>query len=368
MSNVTKADNGTKVGVVGGAILPHAPQFLSLPKTEDHDQVARCRTAMQKVGDGFRALNPDLVIVIANAHGEDFAINCVPPFAIYGGNRANGSGKHSGRWPLEGQAGMELLRHMIDAGFDPAYTLEADIGTSFTIPLEFCGYPREMPFLAIFVNAYCPPQPKPERCFEFGKAMARSLKLMGRRAVVLASGGLSHFPATPMYPTPDLETDKNIHERMCAGNLNYLLSFDENRLDATGNVECRSALILAGALGPERKPDVTAFEPSWHHIYGVYGWTKPYEPEKYQPYYPAIATEHVDLARAIYAIATNEGVLGKYISDSNAFSASYELTGEEAEALVKLDENELRENFSINPMITYWAKLAVGRHKHKTAS
>jgi 2,3-dihydroxyphenylpropionate 1,2-dioxygenase len=171
-----------------------------------------------------------------------------------------------------------------------------------------------------------------------------------------------------MYPTPDLETAKNIHERMCAGNLNYLLSFDENRLDAAGNVECRSALILAGALGPERKPDVTAFEPSWHHIYGVYGWTKPYEPEKYQPYYPAIATEHVDLARAIYAIATNEGVLGKYISDSNAFSASYELTGEEAEALVKLDENELRENFSINPMITYWAKLAVGRHKHKTAS
>lgn len=368
MKAISKADDGTKLGVVGGAILPHAPQFLSLPKTEDHEQVARCRAAMQKVGDGFRALKPDLVIVIANAHGEDFAINCVPPFAIYCGNRANGAGKHSGPWPLEGQAGMELLQHLLDGGFDPAYTLDADVGTSFTIPLEFCGYPRDMPFLSIFVNAYCPPQPKPERCFEFGKALARAVELMGRRAVILASGGLSHFPATPMYPTPDLETDKLIHERMCAGNLNYLLSFDEKRLDATGNIECRSALILAGALGPERKPDVTAFEPSWHHIYGVYGWTKPYQPDMYQPYYPAIATDHVDLARAIYAVATNKDACGKYVIDPRSFAMSYELSGEETESLAKLDENVLREKFSINPMITYWAKLAVAERSKARAS
>ena len=34
----------------------------------------------------------------------------------------------------------------------------------------------------------------------FGKALARCLERMGRRAVVIVSGGLSHYPATPMYP------------------------------------------------------------------------------------------------------------------------------------------------------------------------
>lgn len=356
------ADDGKKCGVVGGAILPHAPQFLSLPETEDHAQVERCRVTMQQVGDGLRALKPDLVIVLANAHGEHFAVNCVPPFAIFCGSHANGQGKHSGSWPLEGEAGMELLQRMLDSGFDPAYTLDGDVGTSFTIPLDFCGYPREMPFLAILVNAYCPPLPKPERCFEFGKALARAVELMGRRAVVLASGGLSHFPATPMYPTPDLETDKIIHERMCAGNLNYFLSFDEKRLDATGNGECRTALVLAGALGPERKPDVTAFEPSWHHIYGIYGWTKPYQPDMYKPYYPATPSKHADLARAIYAIVTNKEACSRFVADPRAYARSFDLAGDERDSFLGLNEDTLRENFSINPMFTRWAKQAISDH------
>ena len=359
MKRIMQADDGRKLGIVGGAILPHAPQFLSLPKTEDHAQVARCRAAMQTVGDGLRGLKPDLVIVIANAHGEHFAVDCVPPFAIYGGKHANGMGKHAGPWPLEGEAGMELLEHMLDAGFDPAYTLNAEVGTSFTIPLEFCGYDRDLPFLAIFVNAYCPPLPKPERCFQFGKELARSVELMGRRAVILASGGLSHFPATPMYPTPDIETDKIIHERMCDGNLNYFLSFDEKRLDATGNGECRSALILAGALGPERKPDVTAFEPSWHHIYGIYGWTRPYQPDTYQPYYPATPTRHADLARALYALITNKDACRQFVDDPRAFADRYDLANDERSSLLNLNEDFLRENFSINPMFTRWAKAAI---------
>ena len=53
MKRIMSADDGRKLGIVGGAILPHAPQFLSLPKTEDHEQVARWRGAMQKGGEDF---------------------------------------------------------------------------------------------------------------------------------------------------------------------------------------------------------------------------------------------------------------------------------------------------------------------------
>jgi 2,3-dihydroxyphenylpropionate 1,2-dioxygenase len=42
-------------GIVGAAIVPHAPQFLSLPETEDKAQVGRVNAAMRAMGDKFRA-------------------------------------------------------------------------------------------------------------------------------------------------------------------------------------------------------------------------------------------------------------------------------------------------------------------------
>src|SRR5438552_18370443 len=83
-------------GVVGAAIVPHAPQFLTLPETEDKAQVARVNTAMRAIGDQFRALDPDLLIVLSNAHCDDMVVHCVPPFALHCGRHAEGSGLHEG--------------------------------------------------------------------------------------------------------------------------------------------------------------------------------------------------------------------------------------------------------------------------------
>src|SRR5918912_4244964 len=309
-------------GVVAAAIVPHAPQFLTLPETEDRAQVGRVNAAMRAIGDKFRALDPDLVIV-----------HCVPPFAIHCGTRAEGSGGHSGTWPIDGAAGYALLRQLLDVGFDPAFTLDAKLGTAFTIPLEFCGYAREQPFLPIFVNAYVPPQPSPERCFAFGRALAQAIERVERRAVVLASGGLSHYPGTPRYPEPDIDTDRVIFERLAAGNLRYLLSFDGAALDRTGNVECRSLQILAGMIG-DRKPQSALFEPSWHHIYAVLGWTD-LSPVKAEPlYYPATAPERSELARAIFAIVDDHASRTAFSADRYGYAARFASDNPARDALV----------------------------------
>src|SRR4051812_44570088 len=148
---MTGYSNGSpRAGIVGAAIVPHAPQFLTLPETEDKAQVARVNQAMREIGDKFRALDPDLLIVMSNAHCDDFVVRCVPPFMLHCGTGAQGSGRHSGSWPIDGAAGYALIEALLDAGFDPAFTLDAALGTAFTIPLEFCGYPRETPFLPVF--------------------------------------------------------------------------------------------------------------------------------------------------------------------------------------------------------------------------
>jgi 2,3-dihydroxyphenylpropionate 1,2-dioxygenase len=58
--------------VVGGAMLPHAPQFFTLPDTEDKANVERVRAVAADIGRRLRALKPDLWIIFSNDHAEQF--------------------------------------------------------------------------------------------------------------------------------------------------------------------------------------------------------------------------------------------------------------------------------------------------------
>jgi 2,3-dihydroxyphenylpropionate 1,2-dioxygenase len=308
---MSKDSTSVNIGIVAAAIVPHAPQLLTMPDTEDLDQVARVKAKMQQVGDDIRAVEPDLIVIISNCHGEELAVDCVPAFLVHCGDRAEGAGKHKGVWRIDGDAGQELTALMLEEGFDPAFTFSTDVGTAFTIAHEFCGFSREIPFLPIFVNVYVPPQPSPQRCFAFGKALSRCFERMKRRVAVIVSGGLSHYPGTPMYPAPDLATDQVIFDRLAGGNLLYLMSFDAKALDKTSNVESRSLQVMAGCIG-DRKPDHAIFEPSWHHIYAVLGWTSPSTAEKYEPLYPGFTARHSELARAINKIGSSGNRVGDF--------------------------------------------------------
>lgn len=353
-------------GIVAAAIVPHAPQLLSMPETEDLDQVARVKAKMQQIGDEMRALEPDLIVVISNSHGEELVVDCVPALMIHCGDRANGAGKHKGRWQVDGEAGQQLTSLMMDEGFDPAFTFSNDLGTSFTVAYEYCGFARESAFLPIFLNVYVPPQPSPQRCFSYGKALARCFERMGRRVALIISGGLSHYPATPMYPTPDLATDEVIFERMKSGNLLYLMSLDAAALDKTGNVESRSLQVLAGCIG-DRKPDHAILEPSWHHIYAVLGWTKMQDDEEYVPLYTGFTARHSEVARALNTLLKDDAAVTAYREDRAALASRFDFTPEQAAAFIQLDEDDLRLNFAVNPMLTYMVKLRVGAPlKHRT--
>src|SRR6476620_3362707 len=45
--------------VIGGAMLPHAPQFFTMPETEDKALVAHVREVAADIGKRLRALKPD---------------------------------------------------------------------------------------------------------------------------------------------------------------------------------------------------------------------------------------------------------------------------------------------------------------------
>jgi len=165
--------------VIGGAMLPHAPQFFTMPETEDKANVERVRAVAQEIGDKLRAMKPDLWIIFSNDHAEQFFHNVAPPFTIHVGGEASGefaAASSTGRCRARSvRAGARALRQ----NFDPAFTSTARIDYAIGIPLTHLGLTD--PVLPIFVNAYLPPQPTPERCYAFGQAIARSVSALASR-------------------------------------------------------------------------------------------------------------------------------------------------------------------------------------------
>ena len=68
-----------KSTIVGGAMLPHAPQFFTMPDTEDPQVVQAVRKVAADIGERLRALNPDLWIIFSNDHAEQFFHHTAPP-------------------------------------------------------------------------------------------------------------------------------------------------------------------------------------------------------------------------------------------------------------------------------------------------
>ena len=348
------------VGVVGGALVPHAPQFFSLPDTEDKALVERVRTKLGEVGKRLAALEPDIWIIVANDHASQFLLHCTPQFAFHLGSEVKGSfvGRDF-RWTVQSDLAMKLLLHMQEEGFDPAFTNNADIDYAFGIPLTFLGV--NAPILPLYINSYVPPQPSMQRSFAFGQALARGVAAAGVKAVIIASGGMSHFPGTERYSNPEVDFDRQVFDIVASGNLRYLLGLDARKLDDTGNVELRSWALAGGMLG-ERKADIASFDPSWHHTYATIAWFSP-KVERQDPlHYPGIAPERVRLTQLLYWLANNADERARYLADPKAYCASAGITPPEQEALAAMDQSKLLK-LGIHPLVSFLAHLQVEREK-----
>ena len=346
--------------VIGGAVLPHAPQFFTMPETEDRATVERVRRTAAEIGEKLRALKPDLWILFSNDHVEQFFHEVAPPFTVHVGGEASGEfASRKFHWQIPSEVGFALVRDLYAQGFDPAFTSTARIDYAMGIPLTHLGHAE--PVLPIYVNAYLPPQPTIERCYAFGQAVARAVTAMRLRTVVLASGGMSHFPGTERYGNPELAWDKQVLERLAIGNLKSLIGHSAAELDATGNVELRCWACAAGALG-ERKPDVVSLDPSWHHNYASLAWFGGETQRAAAEHYPSIKPELVHITAALHALAHDAAARALYLADPDRYADRYELPPAQRAALVALDHKRMVA-MGVHPLVPFLANLQVQRQR-----
>jgi 2,3-dihydroxyphenylpropionate 1,2-dioxygenase len=345
--------------LVGGVLMPHAPQFFTLPDTEDKATVERVRLKAGEIGQRLAAEAPDVWVVIANDHANQFLLHCTAPFTVHMGERVRGS--FAGRdfnYRIPSALALALIQHLQTEGFDPAFSSTAEIDYAFGIPLTFLGVAQ--PILPVYVNSYVPPQPSIERCYALGQALARGLRALSVRAVVVASGGMSHFPGTEQYGEPHVEWDRALFETLKTGNLRALLAYDAAELDRRGNVELRSWAIAAGMIG-ERVPDTSLFAPSWHHTYATLAWfgAAP-EVASTSPHYPHIRPERVALTAALHTLANDAEARRRFLGDPGGYVAALGLTDPEQAALTNLDQHALLA-LGIHPLVPFLARLQLER-------
>ncbi len=88
---------------------------------------------------------------------------------------------------------------------------------------------------------------------------------------MMASGGMSHYPGTDRYASPDFDWDRRVLDTLRDGRGAELAALTGEELDKAGNVELRTWITVLGAVGAA-KAEIYCYEPSWHHGNAVVEW------------------------------------------------------------------------------------------------
>ena len=318
---------GEIVAAIGTA---HAPQFLTQPDTEDAQQLAAVFRALGTLKERLAAVRPDVVLILANDHVENFYLDVVPPFTVFTGTEARGH--FAGRdYCYRGHPALAraLLEGGLRLGVDLAYSQHTHLGHSFVVPLHFLLPEPAPPVVPLFVNTYLPPQPWPRRCYEVGQTLAEIIRGRPERVAVIASGGLSHYPGTDLYPHPDNAFDAEVLQWIEAGEMHRLTAFTPAELDRHGDLELLQWLVLLGMLGAEPPAELVTYQPSWHHGYAVVWWDLRRARQPELPHYVYADPARYPLNTTLYTLMNDRDLRRRFLADADAALADFALTEDE---------------------------------------
>jgi aromatic ring-opening dioxygenase catalytic subunit (LigB family) len=255
--------------IVAAFAAAHAPQLITRPPDEKPEQLDASIAALQELGAILDETKPDALIFLGSDHLETFSpLNCYPTFGIVAGTRAIAKfGGKTHNLPIKRDLAEHFLGELIDRGFDLAYSEDAELGHTFSTPFEHLIGKRDIPVVPFFTNVYLPPLPTPKRCRALGEAIADVMKGRPERVAILASGGMSHYPGTRKYPTPEFDFDYWMISELEAGRIDSLMNLTAAQLDEAGNTEMLTWMTMFGAIGPV-PGELIRYTPTWHHGHG----------------------------------------------------------------------------------------------------
>ncbi|MDR7254211.1 hypothetical protein J2X46_003204 [Nocardioides sp. BE266] len=256
------------------------------------DDLDMCRRAIDE-------FEPDVLLVWGDDQYENFREEVIPSFCVlaYGDTPVEPFGvldmlKIPNYWGLPNDTvftmrGMpdfakKLASDVLNDGVDVAYSYEKRQGIHFPhafgntqVFLDFDNVGSEFPYpiVPMAVNCYGehviarkggiarfadiqagedldPPGPSPRRCFEFGRAVARSVAASDKRVALVASSSWSHafLYDKGWHLRPDTESDQVLFDAMLAGDYDTWNARTSREIIDSGQHEMLNWFCLLGAM------------------------------------------------------------------------------------------------------------------------
>ena len=255
------------VAIVFACAVAHAPGILGWPLAAPDDQRQRFHLAYQRLGSALRASRPDAIVILTAEHWANFFLNNYPAFCIgraseYVGPLEDSINVPRGTVSGDAQLARELLQGCFLRGVEPSFSEELTLDHGTMVPLHFLTPERDVPIVPIIVNALAPPLPTPTRCFDFGLALGPVIRSSAKRIALVASGGLSHRPGTPLAGEIDTGFDQQFLAAFCAADTRGLRSYTHESIASAGfgAQEIRNWIALAGIV-QSYTAQILAYEP-----------------------------------------------------------------------------------------------------------
>ena len=279
--------------IVGAFACSHAGLIVARRDRAPAAQRERIFGAYRAVQEEIARLRPDAVVVVATDHLQAFPLTGVPAFAIGVGPIATGLGD-GGLPPCTVSVHQVLAQAVLDGcmarGVELAFSEQVAIDHSFVMPLSLLTPRLDVPIVPIAQNCNVPPRPSLRRSRELGQAIGESVRDgPGGRAVVIGTGGLSHWVGSPTrrafmsrpagtriaelaaHPVVLEETgainqefDRRFLDQAAAGQLaEFAATWTPDRIEAVagnGAQELRNWITTAATVGDARA-QVLAYEP-----------------------------------------------------------------------------------------------------------
>jgi 2,3-dihydroxyphenylpropionate 1,2-dioxygenase len=261
--------------IVAAAAAVHAPQLLSRPPHEDPVKLDASTDALARFGQVLDDTRPDAILLIGLDHLETFWLEAVPAFTLVLSPTVTAHYMAKSKTvPVHTDLATRLLHGVIAQDFDLTYSQEAVLGHAFLTPLEYIVGDRDIPIVPLLVNTYLPPIPSPRRAFQLGRAIATALADRPERIAVIASGGMSHFPGTTRYHSPNFGFDDWVLGEVTAGRYDELLDLTAINLDEVGESELMTWFTALGVIG-QVPGTLLSYQELSHHGHGVVQFLPP---------------------------------------------------------------------------------------------